>query len=240
MQIKDLESDLDKMENDLRLAQNALLLQMGMPWDPDVNFVGELTDPGSNPELPDTTFSTAISQRHEIKQLKSSEELQQEVLKINRADYLPMLVAGASAGWISATNGAFEFDFQPDQKVYIAFQMNLFNGFQTREKMTQSRTEIAKVRIQRDNAERGMRLQIEKEYTSVTDAIRRIGLRKETIDLAEQTLEMSEVAYNNGQATQMEFLDARLYVRKAHLEHLEALQDFNNALVRLQLATGNL
>lgn len=237
LQVEDLKAGRAKMHRDLVLAHNALLLKMGTPWMEEVSLEGSLVAPLGE-EMPDTVLTRVLARRNDIQQLNYFQEVQERVVRIARADYYPLLVAGGSLSKISMSNEWNEFEWQDDRRIFIQLQMNLFNGFQTREKVTQARTEVAKVDIQRQNAERGIKLQIESQAIALQDARSRLEVRTRMIDLAERQFKAAQTAFDAGSATQVEVLDASLELRKARLEKLEALLEWNLARNRLRLATG--
>ena len=61
---------------------------------------------------------------------------------------------------------------------------------------------------------------------------------RETVELAEKSLEIAKVRYDNGLATYLDYTDANLALRTARLTRLQALHDHLNSLARLQQASG--
>src|SRR5574344_35928 len=165
LSMDDLQSSLDKTKKDRGVARNALLNTMGLPWNADVEFQGELRDPknGDIP-APDTAMANVRQRRKELAQLDESEKMYNENIDIEKGDYKPTLVLGGSIMYQNGQNHVFKWD-APDwddnisKKIYLNFSMNLFNGMKTREAVVQAKTSLRKTQIQKDNAERGIRLE---------------------------------------------------------------------------------
>ena len=70
-----LNSKINNMEKSRVLARNALLNTMGMDWETDVQFQGELRDPTDGYTFPDTSMANVKKRRKELLMLEATEEM---------------------------------------------------------------------------------------------------------------------------------------------------------------------
>lgn len=240
----ELQTSLEKTKKDRIVARNSLLNSMGLPWDANAEFKGTLRDPKQgNVAMPDTAMANVRQRRKELAQLDESAKMYEENIDIEKGDYKPTLVLGGSITYQNGQNDFFKWD-APDwddnisKKVYLNFSMNLFNGMKTREAVVQAKTDLRKTQIQKDNAERGIKLQIESAQNTLDDANRQIEIRNRHVDLAQKNLDMTEAAYKAGRETQLNYLDANMSLKNAKLSYLSAIIDWNKAYNALLKATG--
>ena len=92
LQLDQLKSELEKTKKNQILARNALLNTMGMDWEADVQFKGELRDPNSNLPYPDTAMANVKKRRKELVMLDQSEDMLQKNIEIEEGGYKPTIV----------------------------------------------------------------------------------------------------------------------------------------------------
>lgn len=240
----ELQTSFEKTKKDRIVARNALLNTMGLPWDGDAEFKGELRDPKQgNFALPDTNMENVRQRRKELAQLDESAKMYQDNIDIEEGGYKPTLVLGGSITYQNGQNRFFKWD-TPDwddnisKQVYLNFSMNLFNGMKTKEAVVQAKTDLRKTQIQKENAERGIRLEIGSAQNTMDDAERQIEIQSRHVDLAQKNLDMTETAYKAGRETQLNYLDANMSLKNAKLNYLSAIIDWNKAYNALLKATG--
>lgn len=244
IQLDNLNSSLAKTQKDREVARNALLNTMGLAWNDDVSFSGELRDPTvENYPIPDTSMATIRSKRKELAQLNESEQMYQYNINIAKGDYKPTLVLGGSITYQNGKNRVFKWD-APDwdenisKQIYLNFSMNLFNGMQTRENVAMAKTNLRSTQIQKEAAERGIKLEMESAMNTLNDALGQISIRKRQVELATRNYELTEAAYKVGKDTQLNLLDATMELRSAKLDYMNSLLNWNSAYNALLKATG--
>jgi len=238
LQVEDLKSNRDQMDKNLLLAKNNLLRTMGLSWDPEVELQGELADPG-NMDL-ENLQQRALEKRAELEQLDEVKKIQEFLVDIEQADYLPLIYAGASISKIAAHNDPVPSDFYDDQRIFLGMEWNLFKGGQTRQKVIQAKTEVRKIEIQKSQAKNAIAIQVEAAANNLNESRVRLDVKQRRIELAEKVLNIATVSYESGNATQLEVLDANLDLRRSRLEYLQALLDVNVSTLNLKNALGEL
>ena len=222
LELESQRSDLEKTKKLRILAKNALLNKMGLDWDSEVQFVGELRMPEANLPYPDTAMANVKKRRRELAKLEATEKMREKNIEIEEAGYKPT---------IALLGGLNKY-------VSLNLSMNLFNGMQTKEAVVQAKSELRSTQLMKETAERGFRLQIEACVNNLEDAHNQIEISKRQVDLANRGYEISEAAYQIGAETQINLLDVSQKLRLAKLGYMKAVLDWNNAYNALLKATG--
>lgn len=243
LQLDELKSEVENTKKNQVLARNSLLNTMGLDWQSDVKFQGDLRSPESNLPYPDTAMANVKKRRKELVMLDASEQMQLKNISIEEGGYKPTL---ALIGGIEYSNNKNHFyqwsapDWDDNINKYIAlnFSMNLFNGMQTKEAVVQAKSDLRSVQIQKESAERGYRVQIESCANTLADAENQLEIQKGQVNLATRNYDLTEASYKIGKSTQLDFLDATMTLRNTKLKYMEAVLNWNNAYNALLQATG--
>jgi len=243
LQLDELKSNLEKTNKTRIVARNNLLLTMGLPFEADVQFKGTLRSPEENLPLPDTSMANVKKRRKELAQLEESEKIQSKLVDLEKSDYRPTVVLIGNLKYANNQNSIKDWD-APDwdkninKTITLNASMNLFNGMQTREKVTQAKSSLRSTQIQKESVERGFRLQIESCMNDLNDAEQQLGIKKRSVELAQRNQELTEASYTLGKETQINLLEATMKLRNAKLNYMEAVLNWNNAYNALLQATG--
>lgn len=243
LQLDQLKSELEKTKKSQILARNALLNTMGMDWEADVQFKGELRDPNSNLPYPDTAMANVKKRRKELVMLDQSEDMLQKNIEIEEGGYKPTIVLVGGLKYSNNKNeiqqwDAPDWDKNINKYVGLNLTMNLFNGMKTKEAVVQAKSKLRDTQIQKETAERGFRMQIESCANTLEDAVRQLELQKRQVDLATRNYDLTEASYKVGKSTQLDYLDASMTLRSTKLKYMEAVLNWNNAYNALLQATG--
>ncbi len=243
LQLDELKSSLEKNNKTRVVARNNLLLTMGLPFEADVQFKGTLRSPEENLPLPDTSMANVKKRRKELAQLEESEKIQSKTIDLEKSGYRPNVVLIGGLKYANNQNtikdwDAPDWDKNINKYITLNATMNLFNGMQTREKVTQAKSSLRSTQIQKESAERGFRLQIESCMNDLNDAEQQLGIKKRSVELAQRNQELTEASYTLGKETQINLLEATMKLRNAKLNYMEAVLNWNNAYNALLQATG--
>ena len=237
-----LKVDRKTLEDKRLLAKNALLNTMGLDWDNDVQFNGELRTPDSNLPYPDTSMANVKQRRRELVMLQATETMKEKNIEIEEGGYKPTIALVGGLKYANNQNKITEWDAPKWDKlnkyVSLNLSMNLFNGMQTKEAVVQAKSSLRSTQIQKETAERGFRVQIESCAQTLASAERNLEVLKNNIDLAQRIYDMTDAAFRNGMETQLNLLTANMDLRKAKLNYLQGILNWNTAYNALLQATG--
>ena len=237
-----LNSKIKNTEKSRILARNALLNTMGLEWETDVQFQGELRDPAEGFTYPDTSMANVKKRRKELVMLEETETMKTLNIDIESGGYKPTVVLLGGIKYSNNQNKITEWDAPKWDKLnkYVALNvsMNLFNGMKTRESVAQAKSSLRSTQIQKETAERGFRLQIESCANTLEDANVQIEIAKSQVDLAQKNYDLTNEAYKLGRETQLNLLSAENSLRTAKLDYMSAIVEWNKAYNALMQATG--
>jgi len=161
-------------------------------------------------------------------------------VRIARADLLPSVgMAGnfayqAFPGQITP----FDADWRRDWTLSVQASIPIFNGFRTRGQIDQARAELQIAELQRDQVRQGLELELEGALGEFDGARAQIDARRATVVQAQRTLELAELRFRSGLATQLDISSARLLLQQARVNEAQALYNYLNALARLERVSG--
>ena len=238
-----LNSKINSTEKSRVLARNALLNTMGMEWETDVQFKGDLRDPAAGFTYPDTAMSNVKKRRKELVMLESTEEMLNKNVTIEEGGYKPTVVLVGGLKYANNQNEFYKWDapdWDKNINKYVALNltMNLFNGMKTKEAVVQAKSNLRSTQIKKETAERGFRVQIESCANTLDDANSQIEIAKRQIDLAQRNYDLTNDAYKLGRETQLNLLSAENSLRTAKLDYMQAIVNWNKAYNALLQATG--
>ena len=237
-----LNSKIASTEKKRILARNALLNTMGLEWESDVQFQGDLRDPAAGNTYPDTSMANVKKRRRELVMLEETENMKTLNIEIEEGGYKPTVVLLGGIKYANNKNDFFDWDAPKWDKLnkYVALNvtMNLFNGMKTRESVTQAKSSLRSTQIQKETAERGFRMQIESCANTLEDANSQIEIAKRQVDLAQKNYDLTNDAYKLGRETQLNLLTAENSLRTAKLDYMNSIVEWNKAYNALLQATG--
>ncbi len=235
-------SDLKTAKNNYLIAKNALLIGMGLEWDPDIQLTGELRSPDSNLPYPDTVMANVLQRRKEIAMLNAAETILEKNIDIEKGGYKPTIALVGGIKYANNQNKITEWDAPKWDKLnkYVALNvsMNLFNGMQTKEAVVQAKSNLRSTQIQKETLEKSIRLEIETDAKALETAEEQLVILKNNIDLATRIYDMTEAAYKNGSETQLNLIAAGLSLHQAKLNYIKGIQNWNSAYNAMLTVTG--
>ncbi len=169
----------------------------------------------SRPSLQEAFEKLALENRYELRQLEAAISASQSAERISRSAFLPGVALAVDLG-IQGT----DYGFAGDRSFYMAsvvLSWKLFNGFQNRTRLQQSRIETQKLQTQHEELQRQIQLQVQ-------EALDNLEVARETYQTAEQRLQASQEGfrlisrrYDEGMSNQVTFLDARTTLTEAEV-----------------------
>lgn len=182
--------------------------------------------------------------RPEIAQLESGLEAQKARLLATRSAYYPTFFLAGGFRYKVAPNrddpsNPFLNDFNSVDGPGVALGMRWQLDFwMTRAKVAERLAEVAKVEIQKQNAETGIGLDIQRRYLEVQENQQKLGAAQTARKAARALLVTTLTNFNLGLGEAQEvFNSLGLYTRTVS-DYYKVLRDFNIAAARLSQAAG--
>jgi outer membrane protein len=189
-----------------------------------------------------TAEDQALEQRKEISQLKHALNASQSAVGLASANFYPGLNIVFDYGYQGT-----EYRFNKNDDYWMAsvlLSWNLFNGFQDSEKKQQAKINYKILQTQLSELKLNIRLQVKKAFLNLETAKKKHESAIEQENFNKESFKIISKKYEQGMASQIEFIDARVnktnseitsivsyydyLIKNAEFTHLTAASPFEN------------
>lgn len=232
-----LTGQLENAERQTQMATNYLKYSMGL----DLSTSIELTD--SIGEMTDVNLvGTNYLSRPEFGILQSTVALNELNVKLNKAMFLPTLVAYGSYSQ-NAQRNSFNF-LDSDQEWFetglfgVTLSVPVFSGRERVTGVQSAQIALDKARIQQQSATQGILLEVEKAKTDYINADNDLNVQQQNIALAQKIYDTALIKYREGVGSSLELNNAESTLYQAQGNYMSALFNLLNAKTALNKSLG--
>ena len=158
-------------------------------------------------------FTAAKSARPEIQQLNSAITALEGLKAVNTADYFPSVALFANYGWQEQ-----KLKFSSDADYFaggVALRWNLFSGFGTNAKVSETDAQISELEYQREAAMNGIRIELHNARLERDNAAERRLVAAKALKSAEENRRITKVQYEAGLLPLITMIDAETTLANA-------------------------
>jgi len=190
-------------------------------------------------ELPssrDSVVASALARREELREVEAGGRAARAAEGLATASLLPSLSIALDYGWQGR-----DLRFGADNDFAVAsvvLSWNVFDGGRTQAARQRARAESDRVRAARVDAESGVRLDVEQAWDAAQVARAAISTAEDRVEAARRTFELVRRKYEEGVASQIEFVDARTSLTRAELNRVLTLYRWGIRWVDLERAAA--
>jgi outer membrane protein TolC len=174
----------------------------------------------------------ALAAREELHQAGSGIRAAEAGIRLATASFLPRVSLALDYGYQGN-----DFSFGRDEDFAVAslvFSWNLFNGGRDNARRQSARLEAERLRLRRTELEDLIRLDVRQAYQAAIVARDAIPTAEARLEAGRRTFELVRRRYEEGLATQVEFLDARTSFTNADLNRIQTLYSYATRYVDLE------
>jgi outer membrane protein TolC len=227
-----------------RVVCEAIVKQAGIPESADDFAVtGTFPDDGYRISLEDA-LNRMRSNNKNIGQLESGEAVQEELVKLQKSDYLPMVYCGAKLNkylmFDSFDDIEWDVDQSADKAVFVGASYTLFNGLQRRQKVKQSLEDLRQFRLTKGGAEDGLEIAVRSTWEEMETSREQLASARSLVELARKGHALAQKAYEVGTSTRIELQKVENDLNGAQLALNAASFAFNSAVLDLKLLMGDI
>ena len=201
------------------------------------DWAGELAFEQSTRSLAEWQ-ALGLEQRPELVEQRKFLGMWEADIRAERGGYLPQIRAFAGYDGTNPESGSARESWEWGWSAGVTAEWDVFDGALRRNRIREKSLELAKAGETLADSERQVALEIQSHYLDLQQAAETVSASRDTVELAEKSLEIAKTRYENGLATNLDFTDANLSLSIARLTRLQALHDHMNALARLEQASG--
>lgn len=118
----------------------------------------------------------------------------------------------------------------------VRASLNLFDGGASRARAAQAKTDIQIAETQFSQQRNQIRFQVEQAYSNQQSNLENVQTSEAALNQARESLRLARLRFQAGVGTQLEVLDAENALTQAEGNRVNAILDYNRALVNLQRA----
>ncbi len=240
--LENVRPEVIKAENSHRLSLNNLKISIGTPYEEDIAIRGALEFEPVDAEVIDSAISAVLNENPSLQALRRQAEVNDAIVSVQRADYLPKLSAFGNYQY-TAQNNIFRVspaDFIGSSVVGLRLSMNVFNGLQTNARVEQAKIELQKSRELIVETENGLQTSVESILFQLKRARERVEAQRRTVEQAEKGYRIATIRFTTGSGTQLEVHDAQLALTQARVNRIEAVYDYLVASADLDQVLGRI
>lgn len=208
-------------------AIGALQTHIGMDMGDSVVPVGEFQE--EQVEFPDEQMAieTALRENKDLKALEYQVRVTKEFISLYTGEYFPTLSLFGNWMHQGQSDTYTNFVSAPSSAVGLNFQINLFNGFQTKARVEQANIDHQTVQEQYNQLKDIVKLQVRAVLNTLRSSKLRILAQRSTVTQAQRGLEIARIRYKEGTGSLLELNDSELALSHAQINRIQALHDYH-------------
>lgn len=255
VQRSNLDPQILQIKNGIDIAKLQLKMYLSIPEEVEIDVVGSLDD-FKEMALMGSDYEFDLENNTTIKTLDLQLELLDHQEKLIQTTRMPTIAAFGQISYIGqersdlggllggmtggSTSTAEQSKFWWQYPISLGAQINipLFAGFKKTNQLREVRNQAEQLRIQRDYAEQGIRLQVQQSVNTLLTARSMMLANAETVLQAEKAYEISLTRYEAGAGTILELNSAQLSLTQAQLSYSQSIYDYLAAYAEYEKALG--
>lgn len=190
----------------------------------------------------DEAFLKAMQQRPEIRQYEAQIQSAKKATEIARSGTRPTIYASWDYYYSSADKQVLSAPGQwGDYTTFgVTVSWPFFDGLATRAKVEQALADLKEARLKGEQTKRDIGLELKEAYLALKNALAGIRAFESEVAVYKDFSLSAQKKYKEGVASSLELDDARLGLRIAEFNALQAQQEYLMAKVSFDKATGGL
>ncbi len=242
VQLSAMEQELAENQNALRLAgfyfnrllDNALEDKIEISQDINIPENDAITDMLS--VSADDYKSRAEENRFELKQIRHNLDALENLKGLYRAEYYPQLALSAVYGW---EGEKYRFGFDHDYwNVSLLLNFNVFDFGSRGDRIEQVEAQKSRIEYVQEDIRNAISLEVSRAWYELENLhVQWLAVRKQ-VKSAEENFRITSVQYENGLASQIEFLDAQTALFSANQKQAVLYYQIKTAEAALRKAAG--
>ncbi len=239
LQYNDRQRDLQESELALEKARLGLAVLIFPTFTEDFTVVDDLRFAPPLPEFPEVQ-QLAERNNADLRAAAAALRVASQEVNVARSGHLPSLALDYFYG-IDATHFATRTDGIPNLGYEAMATLNLpvFSWGATQSKVKQANLRLRQARIELSQAQREALANLKSFYGEAQLARMQLELLRNSADLAAESLRLTNLRYQGGEATALEVVDAQNALTQARNAYDDGEARYRLAIATLQTLTGS-
>ena len=233
--------NLYNAENSVELALWQLKAVMGVDLDRNIDIAGTLE------EYAGQMFSdiaegerASLDGNSQLRQLAQQAEMLSRQIRMQQYAYLPTLALTFSYSYLTQSDifNLSQWKWFPSSTIGLSLSIPIFSGGQRYHAIKQTRVQADELELQRENAERQLRIGIRQSLGTMDTAMRTYDASKEALTSAEKAYDIAVKSYQLGKSTLTDLNNVELTLTQSRLAVSQAIYNFVIAKAGLEQTLG--
>jgi outer membrane protein TolC len=242
VQINNLRTERQKVQNLIELSYALLKYQMTLPLDQKISLTDNINDVDIE-KLRNVDGDVNYNNRIEFSLLDTQEKLAGLDIRNTRSGYLPSVSASLGYGHNNGRNSFADlFSTQWFNNSLLSLNVNIpiFDGFTKRYQIEQKKIALDKVKNGQTLLKQSIDFETRQADITIKNAFATLETQKRNQDLAQEIVRVSKIKYKEGVGSNIEVINAESSYKEAQTNYFAALYDLLIAKVDLTKARGEL
>ncbi|HEY3169103.1 MAG TPA: TolC family protein, partial [Candidatus Binatia bacterium] len=235
------QADLIAAENGVKIAWVTLRNAMGSPRLPEQPVAEDSPEVQFSMNLAGAR-NVAFDARTELKSFDAQRKAADQLIATARRGHLPDLIFDASYGRRHVSNDSSQpntFPLQPVWSVQLSFNIPIFDGFRTTNRVEETLHNYYNVKAQEEDRRQQIALEVEQSYLRVVETQERIRATESAARAAKENLDLAQGRYQVGVGSIIEVTDAETLYTDAQTTYIRTIYDYKIADAQLARAMGD-
>ena len=233
--------NLYNAENSVELALWQLKAVMGVDLERNIDIAGSLE------EYAGQMFSdiaegerASLDGNSQLRQLAQQAEMLSRQIRMQQYAYLPTLALTFSYSYLTQSDifNLSQWKWFPSSTIGLSLSIPIFSGGQRYHTIKQTRVQADELELQRENAERQLRIGIRQSLGTMDTAMRTYDASKEALASAEKAYDIAVKSYQLGKSTLTDLNNTELVLTQSRLAVSQAIYNFVIAKAGLEQTLG--
>ena len=233
--------NLYNAENSVELALWQLKAVMGVDLDRNIDIAGTLEDYAGQmfSDIAEGE-SASLDGNSQLRQLAQQAEMLSRQIRMQQYAYLPTLALTFSYSYLTQSDifNLSQWKWFPSSTVGLSLSIPIFSGGQRYHAIKQTRVQADELDLQRENAERQLRIGIRQSLGTMDTAMRTYDASKEALTSAEKAYDIAVKSYQLGKSTLTDLNNVELTLTQSRLAVSQAIYNFVIAKAGLEQTLG--
>lgn len=235
-----LQTERENLERQKDVLLNALKMTIGYPLDGAILLSDDIITLLKPADDADLMGQIDVSKRPELAVLSTVEALNMLNVELVRASAYPTVAGFTSLTENIQANNLFrdKWNFLPTGVLGFTASINLWDSGQRKAKVERAQLALMNLKLQRNDVERGMTLQVLNARIAYTNAQKRLESQQRNLALADRIYKTTQTKYKNGVGSSLETSTAEQQLYTSQFNVRSAQYDLIVAQKTLQIALG--
>ena len=233
--------NLYNAENAIYLSLWQLKAVIGVDLDRAVDVQGTLEDYAQHMFYDlNEGEEASLDRNSQLRQLASQAEMLAKQIRMQQYAYLPSLSMQISYNYYTQSDkfNLSQWKWLPSSTLVFSLSIPIFSGGQRYHAIKQTRVQADELALQRENAERQLRIGIRQSLSTMDTSMKTYDAAKEALKSAEKAYDIASKSYQVGKSTLTDLNNTELTLTQTRLQVAQAVYNFVVAKAGLEQTLG--